>query len=63
MRKSASVDSKQNDGGYGNVGSRREFLRSVISAPLQAGLGSGLGWTGVTSAPPLTGRAGLLACE
>ena len=42
MSKSAQESSAQKDGSNGTSGSRRDFLRSVISAPLAAGLGSGL---------------------
>ncbi len=43
MHKSAPENSEHKEGGHRNVGSRREFLRSVISAPLAAGISSGLG--------------------
>jgi hypothetical protein len=62
MSKSAPENSEQKEGRIG-TGSRREFLRSMACAPLAAGLRSGLGWGGVASATPLTGRAGLLACQ
>lgn len=55
MSKSAEENSEQGDDGRSGGGSRRKFLRSVISAPLAAGLGSGLGWSDALM-PPGGGR-------
>lgn len=52
MSKSSHESSEQGDGACQGTGSRREFLRSVVSAPLAARLGSGLGWSGALLMPP-----------